>query len=714
MSETESDLFAPSDSAYELTSLDETSDPDVAGPSSRKRSPKKKLVFLQKRPTMSTSSDESLDEVLTSLKNKYPKKKRTSLEKQTNIPGESTEDLQDMLQADPQDEPTLPITKNRKSPNPAAWKRNIKKKAIAEGKMYTNWKGVQKGPRSTGTNCNCRYKCFQNVDEETRNTILEKFNKIGDRNLQNTYLGGLIQTTSIQRVRKKTNERPGRTCSHMYFVRLGQQSKRVCRHAFGSIHGISRKRVDQIAQTFRSRDIAAQPSNKGKHKNRPNRKSQDILQNLTTHIKSFPRRESHYSRNKSRRFYLSPDLSIKKMHELYLELYEPECAGNPEYKPKVPYDFYFRFFKENFNYSFGAPRSDTCKKCDVLHTKLKDMSLDESERKELELERQNHVVKADLFFKELKEKTALCKHNDEVEVLTFDFQQNLPLPKVPVGEAFYKRQLWTYNFCIHSGKTNKAHFYLYDETTARKSPNEVVSFLYHYITNILPQNVTILYLFSDNAAAQNKNSTMVQFLYLLVRTMSIKKVVHRFPEPGHSFLPCDRCFGVIEKFLRRKDYVFSPQQYADYIKQAAKQFIPILVKQNMILNFSTHFDGHFKKVILSANKQRFQISKYRIFEYSKEHLNHIRVSVSTGLPIFIEFQILRDLQSNIQMDVAIPVYSQPIPLKKVKYVDVMQLATRFVPVDQITFYNRLTSEALAVTLELDNVSATEDDDQADE
>ena len=118
------------------------------------------------------------------------------------------------------------------------------------------------GPRSTGSNCNCRYKCFENVDEETRKVVLQKFIKIGDRDLQNTYLGGLIKTTTIQRTRKKTNERQDRTCSHKYFIRLGNLSKRVCRHAFGSIHGISRKRVDLIAQTFRDRDIVAPPSNK--------------------------------------------------------------------------------------------------------------------------------------------------------------------------------------------------------------------------------------------------------------------------------------------------------------------------------------------------------------------------------------------------------------------------------------------------------------------
>lgn len=274
MSETESDPFSASESEYEPTSSDESySNSDVAGPSTRRKHPKNKRISVQKQ----------------------------HIEPVANIV--------------PTEEPTVvPVTKNRKSADPTVCKRNVKKKAIAEGKMYTNWKGVQKGPRSTGSNCNCRYKCFENVDEETRKVVLQKFNKIGDRDLQNTYLGGLIQTTTIQRTRKKTNERQDRTST------------------------------DLIAQTFRDRDIAAPPSNKGKHANRPNRKSNETLKNVNMHSHSFLRREPHYSRNKSRRFYLSPDLNVKKMHQLYLELYEPESVSNPKYKPKIPYDFYYRYF----------------------------------------------------------------------------------------------------------------------------------------------------------------------------------------------------------------------------------------------------------------------------------------------------------------------------------------------------------------------------------
>lgn len=58
-------------------------------------------------------------------------------------------------------------------------------------KIYANRKAVQKGPRSIGSKYNMYlHKWFQTIDDETVNAVLEKFNKIGDRNLQNTYLGG--------------------------------------------------------------------------------------------------------------------------------------------------------------------------------------------------------------------------------------------------------------------------------------------------------------------------------------------------------------------------------------------------------------------------------------------------------------------------------------------------------------------------------------------
>lgn len=101
-------------------------------------------------------------------------------------------------------------------------------------------------------------------------------------------------------------------------------------------------------------------------------------------------------------------------------------------------------------------------------------------------------------------------------------------------------------------RKKKGMVYMYDELTAKKECNEVVSFLHHYLTNFLSKKVTTLYLFSDNCFAQNKNQTIVQYTFMNTSNTNIQLILHQFPEPGHSFLPCDRCFGIIEKEKRKK------------------------------------------------------------------------------------------------------------------------------------------------------------------
>lgn len=102
---------------------------------------------------------------------------------------------------------------------------------------------------------------------------------------------------------------------------------------------------------------------------------ENIIQQVNNYIKSFPRRESHYGRGKCDKFYLSPELNIKIMHQLYLKKYENQCyellQQGQNVKPLITYDYFFRHFKENFNYSFGWSRTDTCKKCDLLENKLR-------------------------------------------------------------------------------------------------------------------------------------------------------------------------------------------------------------------------------------------------------------------------------------------------------------------------------------------------------
>lgn len=178
---------------------------------------------------------------------------------------------------------------------------------------------------------------------------------------------------------------------------------------------------------------------------------------------------------------------------------------------------------------------------------------------------------------------------------------------------------------------------MYDEATAHKGQNEVISFLNYYFSNIMEHSVETVYLFSDNCSAQKKNFALTQFLYIVAtkQMYGIKHIIHRYPEPGHSFLPCDRAFGIIEKKRRKLERVYLPETYKKLVQDTCKNFNVIDVKQDMILNYSGFMKPLFKKTIKNRAKVCFAILSYRFIEYTQQGL-YSSVSVhSTAKDHFI-------------------------------------------------------------------------------
>ena len=175
--------------------------------------------------------------------------------------------------------------------------------------------------------------------------------------------------------------------------------------------------------------------------------------------------------------------------------------------------------------------------------------------------------------------------------ICFDLQKTLPTPKLTSNIAYYKRKMWTYNLAITNIKTGKSVMHMWDEVTAKRGSNEVASCLVKYIEAYLNEypDTTELVMFSDNCAGQNKNKNITLACLRLIYKGAVFNIIHIFLVLGHSYMPCDRTFGVIETRLRKTNPIVSPDHYASVIAVAAKANSTVTMMKHLILRTSYRY-----------------------------------------------------------------------------------------------------------------------------
>ena len=157
---------------------------------------------------------------------------------------------------------------------------------------------------------------------------------------------------------------------------------------------------------------------------------------------------------------------------------------------------------------------------------------------------------------------------DDTMVICLDLQQALPTPRLSTNKVFYKRKLYTFNFCIHDYKTGRAYMFVWDEITAKRGAAEIASCLYKFVTEFVPSNIKRLYIFSDNCPGQNKNYILILFYLFLIHKRLLEEVYHIFFRTGHTYMHADGDFATIENAIRRQKFAYSPHCYADIIKKS--------------------------------------------------------------------------------------------------------------------------------------------------
>lgn len=457
--------------------------------------------------------------------------------------------------------------------------------------------------------------CASTLSTKDAQYFFETLHKEGGKYAQDKYLLKHMSVSNPKRNRKrKEDSKRSRPVQVKYSIyTLHRPSVSVCAQAFQSITCTSRDRLARLARTFKAN--GASPRERRGGMDLARRESHmKITESIVKHIGQYKCRESHYGRAKSVRHYLSPELSVKQMWRQWKSHQEKRCS----------YRKFHNIFMTKFNLGFGNPRTDICSFCEEQNRKLQ-LATEENEKKTLMLDKRLHKLRAKKFYAHLK--------SDPPESITvvFDCQQNQPLPKLSVSDTFYSRQVWLYNLtCMvyHGsrdvGKEEYITFYTWLETQHGRGSNEIASALLHYLQDLedkIPSDINTVRLFSDSAASQNKNvSVLAALCGYLKSSTRWKKIHHYFPIRGHSYMPPDRVFGRVEKDLRKKEVIVSPTEYYKILQQHG----------NVLICGTDWKVKDYKTVAHSRCRTPlpFKISEQKVITYSKVNHN-VRISVRT-------------------------------------------------------------------------------------
>ena len=278
---------------------------------------------------------------------------------------------------------------------------------------------------------------------------------------------------------------------------------------------------------------------------------------MKSHIASFPSLDSHYTRSGTTRKYLDKDLTIRKMHALYMETY---VADNTKH---VKESYYRSVFVSEFNLFFHKPKKDLCSFCFSYENSNKEDKEEQQANYEAHHQRKNRVRQVKLEYKEL------AKADPEVVSLTFDLEQVLHCPKLNVSSLFYRRKLATYNLTTYDLDSHKINCLMWHEGAGGRGSSEMATCMHHYLKS-LPDHIKRVFLFSDTCSGQNRNQFFSTMCLNAVKSMPISGIDHIYMESGHSQMECDSVHSTIERALKTQD-VYNPGDYYRIVTMARQR-----------------------------------------------------------------------------------------------------------------------------------------------
>lgn len=397
-----------------------------------------------------------------------------------------------------------------------------------------------------GPPCNCKKKCQNKISQDVRLSIHDKFWGENCEWVQrDSFIASTVKEKQIIRHRPRNNNQKGRRkCNYIYSMPLDHATYvEVCKTMYLNTIAVTEKKVRVVMakKLHEGGSIITRDRRKGHPPTRT--VSTDVKERVMAHINSFPSFESHYSRQRSNRKYLNPELNLNIMYKMYVELLRKEGVAE---KDIAKLSYYRHVFKSEFNLSFKMPYHDTCDTCDKNKRDIQDARPEEKSAIENEYKKHLDDAKKRYDLKETDKIRSKLPESQEI-VAMVDLQKCLPTPNLTNCQSFYLRKLWTFNLTIVDATNQQSHCMVWDECTAGRGGNEIASCIFKWAQE-LTSSIKELTIWSDNCSSQNRNIMLIlSYMWLLKIHSSLETVNHKYLLRGHTHLEADSVHAVIER-----------------------------------------------------------------------------------------------------------------------------------------------------------------------
>ncbi|KAI4463623.1 dna-directed rna polymerases i ii and iii subunit rpabc2 [Holotrichia oblita] len=190
------------------------------------------------------------------------------------------------------------------------------------------------------------FKCLS-LQQREMHSIRERFYSDASKVNQDVRLCHMLSAEPVRRRRSQgLIEQKKMTVSYFLKKRNGE-SIRVCQKFFTAVLGITKHRTNTVAKVI----LEGGTPREKRGGDRVSNKTEDKKNLVRYFIKKLKGRESHYNRKKSRRMYLSANLSIARLRKMFN--HQNEAAN------WLSYNMFRNIFVNEFNIGFSSPASDT-------------------------------------------------------------------------------------------------------------------------------------------------------------------------------------------------------------------------------------------------------------------------------------------------------------------------------------------------------------------